>query len=569
MKWKEKYDIEQLIEFSRLNLLDYVTYINGNLNVSLDENIAIAGNMGLSGYFNVTVSPDKQLYLYSSSFFKPRIDYFTSSGEIKPFFFTNSPIILLTNALLTNSQQNFEQIDIGVKPFNKDGIIQVKMSEKPELPSFNTIWNAYYPYRDDLWLINDYGFSGSINIINPVSSEKELIAFGDEYSTSFECRAESNRNVYIKKNVKEKRFQDITSREYSYYYGENINIFFNFDKRKLNLKASSNPVLLNLPESAYQTFGNYSLSGKDWSVLSGNEKIDSIYFNRPTLIYRLMEGIDYRYNPGLKTIDILSEKFYRDNTFLLGTGDGQTDFFRFNHISGDFFIYIGNKRTASFSFSNGIVSFNTPPENGKEIKAFTIPKLYIKKSPPDKNTGIFIDKTDKAIILDLNLIQNCPANGVILSYLPLLVRGTSLYPLVIISTENIYLEEINSYNKGEPVFFVSGKGVWIYEKANKTNKQIDNISNLIANRIVNHIDRCVIYTPLKGLYTVTEAGEMGKNPASIYGSVIFSFENEKGTMDWNFFQNNYIYYSRITNYINRMPFSIFPFPFSIEKVRRS
>ena len=167
--------------------------------------------------------------------------------------------------------------------------------------------------------------------------------------------------------------------------------------------------------------------------------------------------------------------------------------------------------------------------------------------------GIFIDKEEKVIRLHLPSIQNYPKNGVIFSKQPMLITGKTSQPLVILCTENVYLENINAGDDGEPIFVASDKGVWIYQR------------NYAAQ---NPINKCLIYTPLNDLMTVYDDGTINNPPITIYGSVFFSGERESDVMDMDLFEKNFIYFDGIKDYLTKPPFSYFPFPIKIQQVVR-
>ncbi len=546
LKWKDRYKIEQYLEFSRLNLFDYALYVNGDLNIELKKNIAIAGNLGLTGRFSAAGSG--RLYLFWPNYFTPRVDYASSAPAIRPYFFGSDPLGLLANV----------EGDFKADPLKTS--LSFHKIEKLTFPAFENMWQGFYRYRDDSWVVQNY-FLGQFEWIqNPMDTEKTLVAIGDGYSTRFDCPSEISKswnvqNVYIKKITSAAKFQNIDSLDYAYCYGvENKNKFFSFNRGIIDLKASGSPAFLLLPEDGYTSLGVFQFGGKGWSFISFDEKIEQIYLNRPSYINALLSGVDYHYTAVSKSLKIMTEKFYADYTAFVGEGNGSRVEFPCGYFPQNTCCYIGGRRTAAFSIQETKMVFSSPPPDGKEIRTMRLPNIYLKKAPPSERTGIFIDKMEKAAVLDLSAIQNPPANGVIISYLPLLVRGESSFPLAIVSRENIYLENINPQNKGEPVCFVSKRGVWIYRK---------------SGRKESKINKCFIYSPLKGLFTLNENGEIGGSPASIYGSVILSFENEKGAMDYGLFENHFIYYAGITNYLTQKPFSLFPLPLKIKMVRRS
>jgi hypothetical protein len=268
-----------------------------------------------------------------------------------------------------------------------------------------------------------------------------------------------------------------------------------------------------------------------------------------------MEGRDFKFDSSSKKIKMLLDEFYRDFTFKIGTGDGRNKTFSVNKILDRLYFYIGGKRTEGFNLFPDRVEFYKPPEYGSEVMVMrALPFFYIKKTAPAEGTGIFTDREEESVILDLSAIQNYPKYGVIMSHMPLIIKGEAAQPLVIISKENIYMENINPENQGKPVAVISKKGVWLLKSNDRKN---------------SGIYKCIIYSPLKGLYTIDDNGGISDQERMIYGSLYFTFENENGAMDLNIFNNSVIYYAGINEYIRQKPFSLFPAFLDIRMVRRN
>ena len=550
MRWKNRYATEQLIQFNRLNIFEYALFFNGDKEMVLMDNLMVVGDIGVKGRLRIINTPDNRFFLYASPpSFIPRIDFPEASPVVSPIYFTES-----MSRLLEMSYQSFDYERLEIP--NTSVFNQSERINHLELPSFNTIWRSYYPYRDTAWFIDNPSFYTTKQIANPLSSTKELIAIGNGYSTSFRANRNEIQNVYIKRTDSRRRFQRVESLDYSYFYGpQSKDRFFRFDRGQLTLVASSMPIPLMLPEESIQIFREIGLTGRNWSVISRDERIEDLYFDNPAPRNRLLNNVDYRYYFNDKAISLQSRAFFENHTWSLGRGDGARVSYPIGKRGSRTYIYVGQERTIGFSSYGNTIVFTDPPPYGVEIRSIIDPpQVYARKSPPSSRDGIFIDTIDNAVVLDLSRIQNYPRNGVILSTLPVFVTGNAREPLVIISSDSIYLDNINQDYSGEPVMVISREGVWVYRKS-------DSLGDEMLNKVV-------IYSPLKGLYTITENGNWGNYPINVYGTVVLSYENPEGSVDIDLMEKNYIYYPGILNYINKKPFSIFPLPIDIVSVRR-
>ncbi len=545
MNWNNRYPIEQQIEFGRLNLFDYAVFFNGGNMADSIRNIVIAGDIGSSGNLTISQESGTSFYCYFSGLKMPRADYFSSEPRLEPLFFTNNPLEL------TDNYDSITQWTI----FKGKRLLYRKIEEKFDLPIFQKVWDTYAPFRDENWIITKDFPIKETNIINMLTGEKELVAVGDGHSTVFRVKAGTINNVYIKKTDSYSRYQYLDSRKYSYFTGENEReSYFTYNNEKLELKASSEAVPLFLPEDSFRSPGYFTLCGSNFSFISSDENIGNFYFGRISLTGMLVEGIDYSYSKADKSVTMLSDKFYRSRIFLVGTGDGKTTIFPVTLIPGNYLYYSGNNRITSYNQNDNNLTISPPPKRDQKITAFSPPAIFFKKEPPSKGVGIFIDKTDHCALLDLNSIINPPKNGVIFSFLPLLVKGKSSFPLMILSKENIYLENINPDNTGETLMFAAQKGIWIYSTLKKTG---------------NIINKCFIYSPNSALFSVNENGENDNSYVSIYGTVILTSENTNSVSGNPKSGISYIYFPGLTGEMDRIPFKLFPMPLNIDLVKRN
>ena len=426
-----------------------------------------------------------------------------------------------------------------------------------KIPGFKQMWDSFIKYSDESWIITAYTLFDKKNIINYLSSEKKLLAFGDGFTTKIPIDNEEIRNIYIKKTPYNSRFQKIPSFEYSYYYGfDEKSKYFRTDRRNLYLNASSSTVAINITDESIKRLGYFSLFGNNYSYLSKDETIQELYFNQIDGKTRLINGVDFEYFLSEKSIHVLAQSFYRNQTILLGTGDGIKRVFPFRTMGRIMYIYVNNRKDTSYSVDRDTITFSSPPQYGAEIRAFfDPPRLLIRKSPPNDTTGIFIDKIDEAVVLDFDQIQNYPRQNVIFAYSPLLIRGTCRMPLVIISKESIYIENLNPNLDGEPVMMIAQKGVWLYRR---------------AGQIENKVNKAVIISPLNALYNIFETGEFQNPAVNIYGSTVLTFENPDGIMNQDgLFEKNFFYFEGLKKYLQVKPFSLFPYPLEIINIRRN
>ncbi len=548
MRWKGRYNTEQLVEFTRLNLFDYTLFFKGKNEVKLDQNMLVYGNIGVIGELRIDTLSDAGLYIYADSKYTPYLSYAGPKPSINPTFFNNPMADLLENALIN--------LDFSQQRVSESSFYQSRAALKDiHFPTFDDIWKAFAPFYDQSWYITDPTFFDTLGIVNYVSSEKELVGLGTGSATRFDVFGKKFHYVYVKNNIPDWELQNINGIEYAYFSGyQNRTQFFTIERGQLALKASETAVSILLPEDAYRTYGGFYLSGEGWSFISKSETIDQLYFNTVQLTARLLPGIDFYYHPADRFIEITSDSYFRQHSQTIGIGSGNQSTFSFYNYGGRVYLYEGMNRTSEFNSVMGNLVFNSPPAPGVPIRAIINPPImFVKKAPPADGAGIFVDKSEEAIILDLDEMQNPPENGVIMANYPLVIRGTANVPLAIINSENIYIENLNPDDNGKPVMLVSRRGVWLYRQSDKSD---------------NKINTCIIYTPLNGLYLVSETGDFQNPPINIHGSVIFSGEYSHGAMDVEIYSKNFFYDHKILDYVKSYPLSLFPLPVEVMSVRR-
>lgn len=550
MRWKNKYPLHQHIDFSRLNPFGYALFFDKDAEVTIADRLIVDGSIAVRG--SLTVNRDGGDVFFRGRGDSGAIVYDTEPPSIPGSVFTDSTAKLIDSPIDTFSPF----------PVNTDLSAYFKKSKALRdlsLPDFQTLAETYLKYKDDRWVLENFSVGDTVSIANYMDVYKELVAFGDGFSTHFPVRAVKPMYVYVKRVADNLRYQKIDSFDYAYYFGiQNRDQFYHFDDRTLYLTASEGPVETLLDETSYRTFGYYYLSGEKWSYLSLDERVKDVYFDTPDVGHNLVEGIDFVYDRAQKGIRITADAYYKQYVLNLGTGDGNKREFPFVNPGGRIYIYIGSDRTIGMSSFGTAMMFDQPVPYGLPVRVLVNPpNLYIRKAPPASGTGIFIDRSQKVLVLDLSTIQNYPSHGVIFAAVPVLLKGTPREPLAIIGFDNVYIQSINPTDDGKPmgapVFVASKTGVWIYRS---------------GGQYENEINRCVIYTPLDSINTVFESGEVGNPSVTIYGSVLFAGTYPGQSMNPGYFGKNFIYCPDLAAYLDREPFSIFPLPINIQTVRR-
>jgi hypothetical protein len=549
MNWKNQVPLKITVEFSRLNLFNYVWFYNCDKTADIVQDMIVVGDIAVRG--NLTINSTdggSSLYWYSSPSYTPKIEYSQNPPEMKPIYFEKDLQEMVQAQYLS---ANFTPRDV---PYS------ASLSKNETLatvipPGFASVWQNYIRYVEPSWMIRDLAFFDTKSIINTVSSWKELLAFGNGYMTRFPVDSSLIYHVYVKKTGSNAKYQLIFTPDYAYYYGpQGPDMFFGVENKRLVLKASEKAIPLFFPEEAYRFFGYYGIGSVLWSYISLDEEVDTVYLEEATPENHLLQGVDYDYYPAQKVVKILTSAFYKKYTQDIGKGDSQKMGFNFKSMNGRIFFYLGGKRTTAFSSFGDQVIFDNPPSLGTAVQVVQDPPpFFLKKAPPGENCGVFIDLNEEAVSLDLGEIQNYPQNGVIMATVPLIIKGTAHSPLVIISTRNIYLININPEKTGEPVMVVSGSGVWLYRPKMPTKSDLY---------------KCIVYTPLDDLYSISESGEYNNYPVTVYGSVIYTGEGVHNAMKIPMFEKNYIYYRGILNYLDKEPFSYFPMPVDIRSIKK-
>lgn len=546
--WKRKFRLGQEITFQSLDLFNYTIYVNGAASWTIGNRMLIMGRVGLKSGPLINSSGAGSLLFHYSSQYPYRIESGSANTGWTTFIFTND--------LETSQDQLFP--DIPPLKDKKDVTTVRTELAATVIPDFNKIWLSYYQQASDNWTISNDTSLPVTGVVNNLTTAKELIAIGDGFTTRFDMGDRKTSFVYLKKLTTALRYQNIPSLDYAYGFNRALwGYLISTNSGKLNLIASEKLVSIRPTEESFTEPAIIKTGDADWSVMSIDESIDKLVLDSDSLADSLIQDSDYTYDQKGKTIRVSSAKYNYNHLLFIGTGNGFQKTFELPSMVHPNFIafYSGTNKMEGYSVSGNSVTFNTAPAADKAVTGFfNFPIINLQKAPPDENTGVFVDLYEKAVVLNLDSLYNMPENGIIISYIPLVVKGTAHFPLAIISKENIYLETVNPSNSGEPLLIASGKGVWFYKRN-------------FVERVYAH--KCFIYSPLPVLPTLLESGGFMYSPSLLHGGVIFGCENTNGVLLKNTPENDYVYYTRIHDYLLKKPFSYFPLPFEIEKVLRN
>jgi hypothetical protein len=546
MRWKDRYTIEQSIEFRRRNAFEYAFFLAGDKDVEITRDMLFSGRVGFTGSWSVREKNDQHVWGDGHTVF----EYADAVPVFSPRYSEIPVRDILKNP---NGVFNLSRMDPPADAFRKDPALT-----EMRLPSFDAVWKTYTSMADPSWIIDESTMFDRYKVLNALTSEKELIAFGDGFSTRFPIEGQDVRNVYLMQTASDARFQMVPSLDYLYFRGpENRSAFFMTKGKELQLLASQNAVSMNMPEESLGELSYFGFKGGYYCYLSKDEGVSEVFFEEPDGKHRLVEGVDYEYEKDRLALHILSAAFMRKHSTLLGKGDGKRINFPFQNMGRIMYIYVGGKRSTSYSLGRNTIVFTTAPDPGVEVRTFfDPPRVIVKKAPPGPSVGVFIDKIDDCVVLNLDQIQNPPARGVIISTQPLLIKGTTRSPLAIITSESIYIESVNpSFDDAAPVLLASGKGVWIYRRPEDS---------------ASPINKCFIYSPLSGIYTVLSTGDIQNPPVNIWGSSVFTEEKNTGVIVTSgTFEKNFFYWNDAREWLNRDPFVSFPFSLDVLRVRRN
>lgn len=396
---------------------------------------------------------------------------------------------------------------------------------------------------EHLWRISSEEMWRTKDIVNPLFPSKILLGWGGgTFPLSFEWN--ERQNVYVRK-------KDSTSgkwSDYLYYRGPQKKGVFRFSEEKIVLALSANPYLkeesarVELPQEAWEKFGEICLEGKEISLISRDEEVAAIRFGNNE--YYFAES-DFFYDRQTKTIRLFAQEFFRRHSVEVATADGRQREYTLPLARGNFFVYVDEKRVWNYRRTATRIIFDAVPSVGSRIRLLRdVDSMVIYKKPPTSDGGLFGEWVDRCVVIDLDALDNFPSKGIIYSSLPLVVKGTAREPLCIVSERSLYVEDMNSEG-GEVVGLVGKEGVWLLQEGSMP-------------RTLRHV---VIISPLPGLYSIGDAFV----PATVEGKAIFSAFGQTKSLD-GFMEHNYIS-SRVS--LERVPLlASFPQPMGVYRLWR-
>lgn len=363
-------------------------------------------------------------------------------------------------------------------------------------------------------------------IINPLISRKTLIGRFYYKTPSLKINTEKVGNIYFSFD----RDKPITIENIDVYgsRGEYLKKFIKFENGTLSF--ITDPVSINLPIDFFELY-KIKLDKEFLKIDSKYRKVIGIFFddtNKNLLGNGVILKNDY--------IEIVSDEIKNQYFSLIGVSDGKRNKYRVGNITIQR-VFIDGKPITGFYVENGELVLPYTPKKGEEIVVMKkIPIIFFQKQLPPNGIYVFTDITETAVIIDFDKIQNLPKNKIIFSELPTVVKGSPNEPIIVVSKENVYIDNINETSNPKTLVIISGKGIFLKE-------HVEVLRNVI------------LVSKLDGIYRVSE---FRKDDISternkwIFGSVILTGELENG-YSLNSFSKYILSYE---NPINNSTFSI-------------
>lgn len=378
---------------------------------------------------------------------------------------------------------------------------------------------------DKEWIIREYSDNVEL-IINPLISKKTLIGRFSYKNPSLKINTETLGNIYF--SFDKNRALTIEDTDVYGSRGEYLRRFIKLENNALSFITE--PVSVNLPIECFDLY-KIKLDRNFLKIDSKYRKITGIFFDN-TNSNLLGNGVILKED----SIQIISEEVKNRYYFLIGIGDGKKNRYKVGNTSIQK-VFVNGKPITGFYIENGELVLPQIPKEGEEIVAMKkIPKTFFQKRLPPNGVYVFTDTTEKAVVIDFDKIQNLPKNKIIFSELPTIVKGNPNEPVIVISKENIYVDNINETHNPKTLVLISGKGIFIKE-------HVEVLRNVI---IVSRLD---------GLYRISEFRRddvsLERNKW-IFGTVILTGELENSS-NLNSFEKYILSYE---NPINNSTFSI-------------
>ncbi len=378
------------------------------------------------------------------------------------------------------------------------------------------------------WIINDYYKYDTEDVYNSVLMDKSFLGVFFYSNPKLKVNYQTLNNLYFSSRKGEKLglenmdvFDPRGEMTKKFTFIENGYLYFN-----------SSPVEVNLPQEAFSEPFKVKLNLKDLRLVGKYRRIIGVFFDT-TNRNLLNNGIVLK--DGI--LEILSDEIKRKYYESVGIGNGIKRKFAIGKDTVPQKVFVGGKKVQSFFVENFELVLSEPPRMGEEVLIMKkIPRLFIQKSLPPDGVNVFYDKIEKCVVIDFDKIQNLPKNKVIFSYLPLVVRGSPNEPIIVVSTENVYIDEVNNSSNPKSLVVIAGKGVFLKE-------YVEVLRNVL---IVSRLD---------GIYRVIPSGFVDPSNERnkwVFGTVILT--GEVGNDNSKNYKRGYVL--SFENHINNSTFSI-------------
>lgn len=375
---------------------------------------------------------------------------------------TDSPLKKVTSRLFLNEE--WEKIQKGGEsPLIKTGLPEATRLSPPAFGPMFTY--ARQRVDEDFYFRNISGNNGgAIRFPNGHLIEKRLIGIGNGLNLSFNLPS-GNSPVYrvflkdIDRILTEGPAPEFTKLDPVKDLEGMLDRDFTINKRVLTFKKPSEKIMLNLPEDAFDTVGEIRVRGPSGSSFSAARDINKIYFEYLGNARELTDQ-DFRMEESRGVMRIMNPELFGHLWVSIGTTDGVK---RTYHAAVNIaeVIYLNGKRTEAKAVPGAVVFSKTPPP-GLEIQIMILrPRIFVEKLAPAYHTGVYIDRDVEAVTLDLSRLFPSPSYGLILSEVPLYIFGTPSRRLTIMSTQDVYIGDINEGEEDGHFVLVATPGmIW-------------------------------------------------------------------------------------------------------------
>ncbi|MCX8029049.1 MAG: hypothetical protein N2712_03545 [Brevinematales bacterium] len=421
--------ISRKINFYAILPTDFAYILTDNMTLRTNTRCVFWGYCFIK---SIGKQPSEVLFAYTypplfSNSTNISVNSYISSAEISP----ETPSLRLNIKYQTRV---VNQVDINIQI---DNIIKIAES-----------------LADKDWIVRKY--EGEVEeIVNPLISEKEFL--GNLYYSSPKIKLSKEiDNIYFSE-TKPKSINLFENADTFGSRGEITKKFLNIENGYLSFNTQPVDVPIS-PDSFSKPF-RIKLNSSTMRIVSKHRPILGIYFDK-TNQNLLGNEISIEGDEIVINSSDIKNKYYS----TIGRGDGKKSRFRIPSNITPQKVFVGDTELKGFFVENFEIILPVAPEKDKEIVVLhKIPKIYIKKGLPKNGTYLFTDKAEKAVLIDFDRIQNLPKNGIIFSYLPIVVKGSPNEPVIVISKENIYIDNINNIPNPKTLVIISSKGIFLKE----------------------------------------------------------------------------------------------------------